>query len=133
MEKRYTALRTIGTIYKILGIIAAILTVIAIVAVCATSIMGGAALSGLEQSFGTGSTLGGGLFSALGGLVGALLLILYGGGAAITFYGIGEGIYLLISLEENTRATARMLAAQQQQPVRVQPAPPVQPVPPPAG
>ncbi len=130
MEKRYTALRTIGTIYKILGIIAVILTVIAIVAVCATSIMGGAALSGLEQSFGTGSTLGGGLFTALGGLVGALLLILYGGGAAITFYGIGEGIYLLISLEENTRATARMLSAQQQ--LRAQPSLPTQPEPPPA-
>ncbi len=114
MERRYTALRVVGTLYKILGAIAAVLTIIALVGFCAITASGGA-LGGFANSFRTG---GG---EVLAGLIGAVFIILYGGGAAVTFYGLGELVYLLIALEENTRRTAQMLQPQ----VRpAQPAPP---------
>jgi len=44
MEKRYTALRIVGTIYKILGIIVLALSIIAVIALCAGGALGGAAM-----------------------------------------------------------------------------------------
>lgn len=112
MEKRYGALRAVGTIYKVLGIVAAAVTVLAVISLCASSFYGGAALDSMNRQFGRG-VVGGGLF---GGVVGALVLslavILYGGVIALTLYAFGETIYLLIALEENTRITAQALQAQ---------------------
>lgn len=122
MEKRYGALRTIGTIYKVLGIIAGILTLVGLVSFCAFSVLGGSALGSLARDFNPT------LSTALGALGGGLLILLYGGGAAVTLYAFGEGIFLLIALEENTRATARMLQAQ----TRAAAAPAPQSEPPPA-
>jgi hypothetical protein len=57
-----------------------------------------------------------GLFGgALGGLIASVVGIIYGGGLALTLYAAGEGISLLIALEENTRATAMYLHRLQQQ------------------
>lgn len=109
MGERYKALRTIGTIYKILGGIVAVLTVLIALGICATSVLGGAALNSLSREFGSSSGLGGFFGGALGGFLGALIAILYGGGFSITLYGFGEGVYLLIALEENTRLTAELL------------------------
>ncbi len=129
MEKRYTALRFIGTLYKVLGVIAAVVTVVVILGFCATSLLGGAALGGIGRQFGMNQSGLAGVFGGvLGGLIAIFVAILYGGGAAITLYAIGEGIYLLLALEENTRTTARLL----QQPGN--PPPAASPVaPPPAG
>jgi len=109
MEKRYAALRIIGTIYKVLGGITGALTLLAAVGICATSILGGAALDSFGREFG-GDTGLLGLFSGFfGGLITSLVVILYGGVLAITLYAFGEGVYLLLALEENTRTTAMLL------------------------
>lgn len=109
MEKKYNALRIIGTIYKVLGIITGLITILLVLAVCVTSVLGGAAIDQLGQSFG-GSHGAGGIFSGLlGGLIFSVVGILYGGGLAITLYAMGEGVYLLLALEENTRETALLL------------------------
>lgn len=109
MEKRYSALRILGTVYKVLGIIAAVLTVLAAVALCGTSVLGGAALDSMGREYGQDFG-GGGMFGGvMGGVVLSVLSVLYGGIIAITLYAFGEMIYLLIALEENTRATAAML------------------------
>ncbi len=111
MEKRYGALRTIGTIYKVLGIIVGVLAIIAVLAVCATGVIGGAGVSNFGRgldNFGISSLFG----SILGALFGSFLLIIYLGGLAITLYAIGEGIYLFLALEENTRATVALLQRQ---------------------
>lgn len=111
MEKKYKALRTIGTIYKGLGIIAGILTVLVTVAFCATSIFGGAVFDMMNAGR-DGMGLGGVFGGAFGGIVFALGALIYGGGAAITLYALGEGVYLLIDLEENTRSTNLLLRRQ---------------------
>jgi hypothetical protein len=112
MEKRYTALRTIGTVYKILGIISGVVTILAILGICATSILGGAALGELGNQFGGSYGMGGMFGGVLSGIIFGFLAILYGGGMSITLYAFGEGIYLLLALEENTRTTAETLTQQ---------------------
>lgn len=124
MEKRYTALRFIGTLYKVLGVIAAAITLIVILGVCATSLLGGAALGGIGRQLGVDQQGLAGIFGGLlGGFFAVFLAVLYGGGAAITLFAIGEGIYLLLSLEENTRTTARLLQQQSSPPPPAPPAP----------
>ncbi len=112
MERRYSALRIIGTIYKILGVIAGVITVIAVLAICGASVMGGAALDTLGRQLGGDVGAAGTFGGIVGGLVGAFFAIIYGGGLAITLYAFGEGIDLLLALEENTRATAMLLRQQ---------------------
>ena len=83
-----------------------IITIIIALAICATSILGGAAIDSMLYCFGSETNIGGVLGSSIIGLVFSFFSILNGGLFALTFYGIGEGINLLIALEENTRATA---------------------------
>lgn len=109
MEPRYRALRIIGTIYKVLGGLAGVITVLLVLAICATSVLGGAALESLSTELGEGSAAGGLFGGVVGGILLSLIAILYGGTISVTLYGFGEGIYLLLALEENTRATAQML------------------------
>ncbi len=112
MEKRYTALRTIGTIYKVLGVIVGAMTILVALGICASSIFGGAAIDSLSRELGRDVPSAGMLGGILGGLLLGILAIIYGGGLAITLYAAGESVYLLIALEENTRATAMFLQQQ---------------------
>ncbi len=102
MEKRYYALRVIGTIYKVLGICVAVLTVLVIVSIGVASRAGGA-LPWRDFDM----PMRGGRI--VGGLLMAVLSLLYGGVAGLTLYAFGEGVALLIALEENTRRTAELL------------------------
>jgi hypothetical protein len=112
MEQRYKALRIIGTVYKVLGGLVGIVTLLLVVTICASSVLGGAALTNLAGELGDGSGVGGLFGGVLGGVILSLVAILYGGTIAVTLFGFGEGVYLLIALEENTRATAGMLKSQ---------------------
>jgi hypothetical protein len=112
MDKRYAALRTIGSIYKVLGVIGGAVTILLVIAVCLTSVLGGAAADSFSRQFGSDIGLGGLFGGVLGGIVASLAIVLYGGGMALTLYAAGEGIYLLLALEENTRATALVLQRQ---------------------
>ena len=112
MKKQYGALRVVGTVYKILGILAAVVTLLAAIGICVFSVLGGAAMGSLGEEFGRDTALGGILGSTVGGLLIIVPTILYGGATAVTLYALGEGIYLLLALEENTRLTARLLQGQ---------------------
>jgi hypothetical protein len=107
MEKRYTALRIVATVYKVLGAIVLVITLLAALGFCLTGLAGG----GLLRELGRGPNV-----MPMGGVVGGLIVgglaVLYGGGLAVTLYGVGEAIYLLIALEENTRATVQLLQKQ---------------------
>lgn len=105
MEKKFKILRFVGSVYKILGIISAVVTVIAGIGICLTSVLGGAMLDRVQRELGNVGPMGlvGG--AAGGAIIGGVIL-LYGATMALLLYGIGEGIYLLLTLEENTRATA---------------------------
>ena len=114
MENRYSALRLIGTLYKILGAILAILTLLSVLGICATSFLGGAAFENIQQDLG-GDISGVGLLgSVAGGILISLFLLVTSGGLAVSLYAIGEGIYLLIALEENTRETVILLNNRQE-------------------
>lgn len=110
MEKKFKALRTIGTIYYILGIFVSIVTILCVIGICATTTLGGA-LDSTSKGLGNYGSLNSlGLFSgALGGLLINIFVLINGGGLALMFFAISEGIYVLLSLEENTRATALLL------------------------
>jgi hypothetical protein len=117
MEKKFKALRFVGTVYKVIAIIVGALTAISAIGFCLMSILGGslfdAAINSVGGYGGSGSS---GPAGALGGILGGVviggIILLYGGITSITLYAFGEGIYLLIGLEENTRTTALLLQQQ---------------------
>ncbi|MGA9190388.1 MAG: hypothetical protein WBZ24_01525 [Anaerolineales bacterium] len=116
MDHQFRALRIVGTIYKILGGIAGILTILLVIGICGTSFLGGAALGSAAQQFGNNGGLGGMFGGVVGGLIASVVAILYGGGIAVTLFAFGEGIYLLLALEENTRTTAQYLSRTAEKP-----------------
>ena len=128
MEKRYGALRTIGTIYKIMGFVAAVVTVLMLLAICAMVFFGNNAIEDLTHRFDFNRQFGGlpyrTLGTVFGGLLSAVLVLLYGGGLSLTLYAMGEGVYLFIAIEENTRSSAALLAQQQEKLLVQQTAPP---------
>ncbi len=115
MEKRYTALRIIATLYKIIGVIIAILTVLGVIfTLVAQPVI----------DFGLGIRV----FNLVSSIFGAVVVLIGGGLSAIGVYAVGELIFLLINIEENTRFTALIIRDRMQppQPVRPMPQPPYQ-------
>jgi hypothetical protein len=112
MEHRFHALRTIGTIFRVVGYIFLVLTILAALAICGISAIGGTALESASSEFGVNS-IGAGLVGGLfGGLLLGLIVILYGGLISLLLVAFGEGIYLLIDIEENTRKTSYLIEHQ---------------------
>ena len=120
MEKRYRALRIISTLYKVAGVIVLVLVVLGSVGLCLAGVLGGTALEQFSREYGGMGGMGA-AGSAAAGIIGALGLLIGGGLSGLTLYATGEGISLLVAMEENTRASAMYLAAQ------VRPAAPVVP------
>jgi hypothetical protein len=112
MEPRYNALRTIASIYRVLGYIALGLTILAVLAICGISVISGSSLQSISQQFGVGSRGTGIAESIFGGLIASLFAILYGGVTSITLIGISEAIHLFLDIEKNTRKTALLLESQ---------------------
>lgn len=98
MEKRYTALRIIGTLYKVIGVLIAIGAVLLVI----LTLFSGQMVEGMMQPNAKGLAT----MVQIMGIVGILI-----GGAigALSMYALGEGLYLLINLEENTRYTSMLL------------------------
>ncbi len=79
--KKFPALHTISSIFKIMSWIVGI----------ATAIMFFLTIAGLSQ------------YSAGGGFITGLLILLAGGFYALILYAIAEGILVILAIEENTR------------------------------
>jgi hypothetical protein len=128
MEQKYHALRTIGTIFRVVGYIILVLTILASLAVCGLSVISGSFIKSASQQFGVNSTGAGFLSGLFGGLIAGILVILYGGMIALMFVALGESIYLLIGIEENTRKTTYFLENQYKlPPPESKPLPPASP------
>lgn len=104
VEKKYPVLRVLSVIYKILGGIVAAFTILGAIGSCIVGIAGGAALGELERELGTPLP---GVGGAVGGIIAGLIVLLYGGFAALFLYAFGELISLFISIEENIRSLAQ--------------------------
>ena len=103
MEKRFRALRFIGTLLKVLAWISLVGAII----VALFFVIGGAS-SGLggDNQLVSGLPLEG----ALAGIIGGLGAIIGGLVYFLMLYAASEGIYVVISIEENTRLTAMALS-----------------------
>ncbi|MBA4421270.1 MAG: hypothetical protein C0391_08990 [Anaerolinea sp.] len=109
MIKKYKALRFVGTVYKIFGYIILVTTILGAVGTCLSGLLGGAILAPLADELGSGFAAGSGFSAALFGILFGLLVLLYGGIIGISMLAAGEGVYLLIDLEDNTRQTVELL------------------------
>lgn len=113
MEKKYTVLRVIATLYKIAGVLIALGTILFVI----LEIVGTVASDQFLRGYGF---TGGPVWAFLG----VIVTFLAGGLSALGVYAIGEALYLLIGLEENTRFSAILLRD------RFYPQPPSTPLPP---
>jgi len=102
MDRRFTALRVIGTIFKILAWTSLIFGLLAAVAMLIFSFI----LSGEQGPLGL--NLGG----PLAGIAMFVVLAISALVGFLTLYAIGESVYVFLSIEENTRRSAYI--AQQQ-------------------
>lgn len=105
MEKRFSSLRIIATVFKILawvvligGILGAILMIIG------GGLAGGGAsrLGDVRPDVGGMGVLGG----LIGGLFGGIGLLIVSVLQFLMLYAAGDAIYLALAIEENTRETA---------------------------
>ncbi len=108
MEKKFRVLRIIGTAYKILAWIVLVVGVIFSIGMLLTSILGGGMLSQFGQEY---SEIAGvaWAFSVAGGIVAFIVFLVVTVVCFLLLYAIGEYIYLMIAIEENTRLTAQRI------------------------
>lgn len=103
MQRKFSVLRVVGTIFKVLGWIVLVMGLLSACLLIAVSAMGAGGAAGRDAlGLGVGGVLGG----VIGGLVVIFATLLY----FLFLYAFGDLIFLLISLEENTRITAERLA-----------------------
>lgn len=100
MKKRFGVLKVLASILKILGIIVAALAVLGGLITFVVAIAGG----NMFTQFGMDPAGG-----VLAGLFGALMIIIIGALYALLLYGYGELLMLLISMEDNTHRTVKLL------------------------
>jgi ABC-type phosphate transport system permease subunit len=112
MDRRYRALRTVGSIYRVLGYIVLVLTILSVIAICGISVLSGTALESVSQQIGVNSNGSGIAGGIVGGIFLSFIALIYGGIVALSLIAFGEGIYLFIAIEENTRKTAIMIENQ---------------------
>jgi hypothetical protein len=102
MARQFTALRVVGTIFKILGWLSLI---VGLLAAIATLVFGFA----LNNQLGIPGLDIGGPLAGIAGFVAAVVLAVLN---FLLFYAVGEGIYLFLCIEENTRRTAYFIQQQ---------------------
>lgn len=110
MTKKFGFLRFVAIVYKAFGFVLLIGAVLGAIGILLTSTLGGAAMQEFSGEFGLqGATLFGGLF---GGILGAVTVLFSLGLAAMCQFAVSEAILVFLAIEENTRATAGLLARQ---------------------
>lgn len=109
MDKRYRILRICSTVYKVLGGVVGVLTLLLVIGACLWSLAGGTARF---NDFGPSMMRWRAAGSIMGGLIFVLMGLLYGGTISVSLFALGEGINLLLGMEENTRTVATLLQEQ---------------------
>ncbi|MGD2252445.1 MAG: hypothetical protein PVF70_05950 [Anaerolineales bacterium] len=109
MERTFTAVKVMGTAYRILGGIVAVLTVIGAIGFCVMGYLGNTTLDIWLAILGFS---GARIWSILAGLILGGLTLISGAALAVTFFGLADGVSLMLALEENTRVSAQLLHRQ---------------------
>ena len=102
IPRKYGTFRFIGTFFKVMGIIIVMVTVGGAIFLAIALPIGGSLLGNLIQTAETPERLYS--YGILSGVLTALLVLLVGGLWGALTFGIGEMFYVLIAIEENTRA-----------------------------
>jgi hypothetical protein len=106
LERRFTALRVIGTLFKVLAWITLIVGILAAVGILVVSLAG----TGAWGSWLPGWDLGPGsmLVAVISGVVVLIVFLVY----FLLLYAVGDTIYLFLAIEDSTRHTAYLLTQQ---------------------
>jgi hypothetical protein len=109
METKYQALRIIGAIFKVMAVIVGIFTILAALLTCIGVTSMGPLMDLAASTSGVGAAgLGTGMMAVIGVIYAVMILIMFLP-FAVMLFAAGEGIFLLIDLEENTRRTVMLL------------------------
>jgi hypothetical protein len=107
METKFRVLRIIGTLWKVLAWIALIGGILLAIGVLLAGILGSGGV--LLRQFGQDPSVMPGAVGVVSGIAGfiitAIVSIIY----FLLLYAVGELIYLLIAIEENTRRTMQLM------------------------
>lgn len=110
MTKKFGFLRFVAVVYKAFGFVLLIAAVLGAIGIVLASTLGGTALQNVGGELGMqNAALAGGIFS---GIVGAVVVLVSLGLAAMCQFAVSEAIMVFLAIEENTRATAGLLARQ---------------------
>jgi hypothetical protein len=111
MEKRYKALRTLSTVYKVLAWIALVVGVLVGLGILTLSIIGVRPLTVYGSRFARGLYFPFGILQGgiVAGIVGFLVALLASAFYFLVLYAVSELVFVLLSIEENTRETAYYL------------------------
>ena len=112
MQRKFRVLRVISTVWKVLAWIELVLGVLAAIGVLLFGIFG---MLGLQQY--QGQPLPGmpwQVAGPIGGVIGFFVTLIIAVLYFLMLYAVGEGIFLFIAIEENTRMTVQRLGYLQQ-------------------
>jgi hypothetical protein len=109
METKYRALRTIATIFKVLGWVMLILGILGACGSSAGVLLGGPSLIGIGGS-GRGGSDASLVYSLVIAVVIFIVMIVTVGLYALLLIAASEGIYVFLDIEANTRKMAKRLA-----------------------
>jgi|UniRef100_A0A7V3RIW0 hypothetical protein len=101
MQKKFTALRIVSVIFKVLAWIVAVFTVIGFIVM----LIGGAAMSSMmSRGYGYGGYGGMGALGAFGSVGIAFGILIYGALMFVSLLAASDIILVILAIEENTRA-----------------------------
>jgi len=108
VPNRFSVLRFIGNLLKVVAWIWLVLSVISAIGV---AIAGSSLIPLLSGALGSTASW----IPATGGVIGGIALLFIGLIYFLFFYAIGEGIQMMLAVEENTRLTAALLLRMHQE------------------
>ncbi len=125
MEKRFRILRIIGTLWKILAWIVLVGGILSSLGILLAGILGGGGFVFrlFEQETGVVPGALGIVSSVFGFIIALAFTIIY----FLILYAVGELIYLLLAIEENTRKTMNAMQRATRPEIERSPSPPPSP------
>jgi len=107
MENKFRVLRIIGTLWKVLAWITLIGGILLAIGVLLAGILGSG--GALLRQFGQDPSVMPGAVGVVSGIAGFIISVIVSVIYFLMLYALGELIYLLLAIEENTRRTVQLM------------------------